>query len=166
MKVEKGKLVTVDYSLFADGPEGELLEETNADEPMSFIFGHEDMLEAFESALEGKKEGEAFSVLIKSDDAYGPEDESAIVDLPMSTFMVDGELDDELLREGELIPMQDEEGNELMGIVLEVKDDVITLDFNHPLAGLDLYFDGQVTKISEPSDEDWKMLEEEGESED
>lgn len=159
MKVEKGMLVTVDYSLYADGPEGELLEETNADEPMSFIFGHEDMLEAFEAAIEGKKAGEAFSVLIKSENAYGPEDESAVVDFPVDTFMVDGELDEELLQEGELIPMVDEEGNELLGIVLSVEDGTVTLDFNHPLAGMDLYFDGEVTRIEEPTEADWKALE-------
>ena len=74
MKIEKGTLVVLDYSLYADGPEGELIEETSGDEPFEFIFGMEEMLPKFEQALEGKAAGEAFKVAIKAEDAYGLED--------------------------------------------------------------------------------------------
>ncbi len=161
MKVAKGKLVSVDYSLHADGPEGELIEETTAQEPLEFIFGHEDLLEKFEAVLLDKQAGDSFTVLIKAADAYGEEDEDSIVDLPLSTFVVDGELDDELLKEGELIPMVDDDGNDVYGVVLEVTEDNVTLDFNHPLAGLDLYFDGKIVEVREPSEDDWRALEEE-----
>ncbi len=163
MKVQKGKMVAVEYRLHADGPEGELIEETTADGPLEFIFGHEDLLEHFEQALLDKAAGDAFTVLIKADDAYGEEDEEAIVELPKSTFVVDGELDEEMLQEDELVPMTDEDGNELLGVVVEVTDDTVTLDFNHPLAGLDLYFTGSITDVREPSEADWAALEEEEE---
>lgn len=166
MKVAQGKMVTVQYRLHADGPEGELIEETTTDSPLEFIFGHEDLLEAFEKALIDKAAGEAFEVLIKSDDAYGPEDEEAIVDMPTSTFVVDGELDDEMLAPGELVPMVDEDGNELLGLVVDSDENNVTLDFNHPLAGLDLHFSGTVLEVREPTQDDWDALEEEDEDED
>ncbi len=161
MKIEKGKLVSVDYSLYTDGPDGELVEETTAEEPFDFIFGHEAMLDGFETALRDKAAGESFSVLIKSDDAYGPESEEAIITMEKSAFVVDGELDEEMLQPGEIIPLEDEEGNELMGLVVSNEADKVIIDLNHPLAGLDLYFDGEVLDVREPTKEEWSRLEEE-----
>jgi FKBP-type peptidyl-prolyl cis-trans isomerase SlyD len=165
MKIQKGKLVTVSYRLNADGPDGELIEQTTADAPLAFIFGHEDLLESFENALLDKQAGDSFSVLIKADDAYGQEEEDAFVDMPISEFVVDGELDQDLLREGELIPMVDEDGNDLVGVVVEVNEETVTLDFNHPLAGLDLHFEGSVIEVREPNEDDWAQLEEAEEDE-
>lgn len=152
-------MVAVNYRLHADGPDGELIEETTTDGPLEFIFGHEDLLEKFEGALLDKSAGEEFTVLISAADAYGEEDEEAVVDMPISTFVVDGELDEEMLQEGELVPMVDEEGNEMLGVVVEANDETVTLDFNHPLAGLDLYFTGQITDVRDPSEADWEALE-------
>lgn len=166
MKVQKGKMVAVQYRLHADGPEGELIEETTNDAPLEFIFGHEDLLEHFEAALLDKQAGDAFEVLIKADDAYGEEDEEAIVEMPISTFVVDGELDTEMLQEGEMVPMVDEDGNELLGVVVEVDEDNVVLDFNHPLAGLDLYFKGNVVEVRDATDADWEALEEDDDDDD
>jgi len=158
MKIEKGTLVVLDYSLYADGPEGELIEETSGDEPFEFIFGMEEMLPKFEQALEGKAAGEAFKVAIKAEDAYGLEDPEAIIEFEKSVFMVDGELDDEMFEEGELIPMEDEEGNEVLGVVAEVGLNTVTLDFNHPLAGVDLFFDGTVVELRKPTQDDFDRM--------
>lgn len=161
MKIEKGKLVSVDYSLYTDGPEGELIEETTAEEPFEFIFGHEHMLDKFEEALSTLEAGQSFSVLIKAKDAYGEESEDAFVELEKSMFVVDGELDEELLQEGEIVPLEDEEGNEVLGVVAENRDDSVVVDLNHPLAGVDLYFDGEVLEVREPTDEEWSRLHDE-----
>ncbi|MGF1565592.1 MAG: peptidylprolyl isomerase [Flavobacteriales bacterium] len=166
MKVQKGKMVAVQYRLHADGPEGELIEETTTDAPLEFIFGHEDLLEHFEAVLLDKQAGDAFEVHIKADDAYGAEDEDAIVEMPLSTFVVDGEIDTEMLQEGEMVPMVDEEGNELLGVVVEVDENNVVLDFNHPLAGIDLYFNGSVIEVREATDADWEALEADDEEED
>lgn len=161
MKVEKGMLVSVDYSLYTDGPEGELIEETTAEEPFEFIFGHEAMLDGFEKVLADKEAGQAFSVLIKADDAYGQESEAAIIKMEKSAFVVDGELDEEMLQPGEVVPLEDEEGNELHGVVIENTDDSVVIDLNHPLAGIDLYFDGEVLEVRQPTDGEWSRLQEE-----
>lgn len=165
MKVSKGKMVAVQYRLTIGTHDGELIEETSAEAPLEFIFGHEDLLEAFEAALLDKQAGDKFSVLIEAENAYGEEEEGAVVEMDKSAFVVDGELDEDLLQEGEMIPMVDEDGNDLIGMVVEVSEETVTLDFNHPLAGLDLFFDGQVTDVREPSENDWKQLEEFNENE-
>ena len=72
------------------------------------------------------------------------ETEDAIVALPKETFVVDGKLDKEIMKPGEVVPLEDEDGNEVIGVVVEVQDQVVHVDFNHPLAGLDLHFEGVV----------------------
>ena len=88
--------------------------------------------------------GEPFSFSIACDQAYGEETEDAVVALPKSAFMVDGKLDEDVMKVGEVVPMADEDGDEIIGIVVEVEEDVVHVDFNHPLAGLDLHFEGVV----------------------
>ena len=59
---------------------------------------------------------------------------------------------------GETLPMTDDEGNELLGLIIEVKLNSVIMDFNHPLAGVDLFFDGEVKEVREATDEDRKFL--------
>ena len=61
--------------------------------------------------------------------------------------MIDGKIDEEVMQVGEVVPMEDDEGNELVGVVVEIEADVVHVDFNHPLAGLDLHFEGVVVAI-------------------
>ena len=145
--VEAGALVEVAYTLRAYGPEGEELETCTEEAPFVFRMGQEEALEAFEQGLMGKREGEPFELLIACDDAYGDETEEAIVALPKETFMVDGKLDEEVMKPGEVVPLEDDEGNELIGVVVEVEAHAVHVDFNHPLAGLDLHFEGVVVAI-------------------
>jgi len=80
-----------------------------------------------------------------------PVNEDAIVDVPMQAFAVDGEIDRNLLKVGHHIPMLDQSGNRLNGIVVKFDDEFVTMDFNHPLAGNDLHFSGKVVEIREAS---------------
>lgn len=146
-RVGTGMEVDVAYTLFADGPEGEELERCNEESPFVFQVGAEEALPAFEQALHGLKVGEPFSFSIACDQAYGEETEDAVVALPKSAFMVDGKLDEDVMKVGEVVPMADEDGDEIIGIVVEVEEDVVHVDFNHPLAGLDLHFEGVICAI-------------------
>ena len=146
-QVERTSLVEVAYTLRADGPDGEELETCTEEAPFVFRMGDEEALEAFEQQLLGKKAGEPFSFVITCEDAYGDETEEAIVALPKETFMVDGKIDEEVMKPGEVVPLEDDEGNELIGVVVEVEGDVVHVDFNHPLAGLDLHFEGVIVAL-------------------
>lgn len=146
-QVEIGALVEVSYTLRADGPQGEELESCPDENPFVFRVGEEEVLEKFEEALLGKRVGEPFSLYLSCDDAYGHEQDDAIVALPKSTFMVDGKLDEEVMKVGEVVPLEDEDGHEVIGVVVELEGDVVHVDFNHPLAGLDLHFEGVVLAV-------------------
>lgn len=148
MKISRGSKVAVSYTLRSDGPEGELIEQTRENEPLEFIFKEDPMLPKFENTLEGLSSGDKFTVSIDAKDAYGEEQEELFVEFPKSHFLVDGEYDEEMLAEGEIIPMEGPDGEIIEGVVCEVKLNSIVLDFNHPLAGENLYFEGKVESLA------------------
>jgi FKBP-type peptidyl-prolyl cis-trans isomerase SlyD len=154
MSIEKQKVVSVTYQLSVDDFDGEVVETVDKEKPLTFLFGVGNMLEKFEENIKGLNEGDNFSFKIPSDQAYGEASDDAIVELPIETFKVEGEVDHDLLKEGNYIPMQDQEGNRLDGIVLEVADEQVKMDFNHPLAGDDLFFQGQVMAVREANEEE------------
>jgi len=149
MKISKGSNVAVSYSLRAEGPQGEMIEETRPEEPLRFVMGDDQMLAKFEEVLMGKSAGDKFTLAISASDAYGEEQENLFMEFPKSDFMNDeGELDEELFQEGEIVPMETQDGDMVEGVVCEVKLNSIIIDFNHPLAGEDLYFQGEVLDVS------------------
>lgn len=151
MKAEQGKQVEVHYILHLDGPEGEIVERTRTDEPLKFILGVDQMLPRFEDAIKGLEAGQRFTVAIACDDAYGREDEDLFMEFGKSDFLdEDGQFDEELFAEGEVVPMQTQDGQVVHGVVAEVRLNSLVLDFNHPLAGENLYFEGEVVAVAEP----------------
>ena len=154
MEIGKEKVVSVTYQLSVDGFDGEVVETVKEDKPLTFLYGVGNMLEKFEENLDGLKEGDEFNFKIECDEAYGQASEDAVVDLPINIFEVEGKIDFDLLKVGNYIPMQDQQGNRLDGIVLEVGDEKVKMDFNHPLAGDDLFFKGEVKEVREATDEE------------
>ncbi|MFM7730768.1 MAG: peptidylprolyl isomerase [Flavobacteriales bacterium] len=148
MKIQKGSNVEVSYVLRVDSYDGEVVEETMANEPMAFVYGEDQMLEKFEQALLGLSAGDKFEVAIPVEEAYGPELDELYVEFPKSEFIEDGEIDEELFEIGEIVPMQTPDGDTVQGMVAEVHLNSIVLDFNHPLAGEDLYFRGEVLTVA------------------
>ncbi|SMO74325.1 FKBP-type peptidyl-prolyl cis-trans isomerase SlyD [Saccharicrinis carchari] len=152
MEISRNKYVTVSYVLRLQGFEGEIVEETPEDKPLEFIFGTGRMLQMFEEKLDGLKAGDNFSFKLTSEEAYGEINPEAKVEIPRNIFEVDGKVDEELIKVGNMVPMQDAQGNRLNGIVLEVTDQNVKMDFNHPLAGDDLYFSGSVSNVREATE--------------
>lgn len=154
MEIARNKFVSLSYQLRLNGAEGDLIEETGESNPLQFVFGTGKMIEMFENKLEGLKEGDNFDFELKSHEAYGEVNTDAIVDLPKNIFEVNGQIDESLLKTGNMIPMQDANGNRLNGTVLEVTDNTVKMDFNHPLAGDDLHFSGQVLEVREATEQE------------
>jgi len=149
------KYITVAYKLYAieDG-ERDLVEEAKADHPFQFISGLGTTLDAFENEITGLKKGDKFEFTIPYDDAYGEYVDEHVIDLPKNVFEVDGRVDEKMLVEGNVIPLMDSEGRRLNGAVVEVKDDIVVMDMNHPLAGADLLFVGEVVENRDASQEE------------
>jgi FKBP-type peptidyl-prolyl cis-trans isomerase SlyD len=154
MKIGKNKMVSLTYDLHYDDVNGEMIEQATSEKPLSFVFGSGLMLPKFESYLEGLESGNPFEISLQDVDAYGELDENAIVDLPKHIFFIDGEFDEEMVAEGNTVPMMSTSGQRLNGLVLEITDDTVKMDFNHPLAGESLFFKGAILEVREATDEE------------
>ena len=158
MVVSENKLVTLTYDLRLDDSEGELIEQATRESPLQFLYGAGMMLPKFESYLSGLQPGEPFQLTLGKDDAYGEVNRDAIVDLPKHVFLVDGKFDDELIHVGNAVPMMSSNGQRLNGLVLEVNGTTVKMDFNHPLAGEDLFFSGNILDIRDASEEEIRQM--------
>ena len=158
MEIAKNRLVTLTYDLRLDDCNGDMIEQANADRPLRFIYGAGQMLPKFEAQLAGLKQGEPFEISLTKFDAYGDINDDAIVELPRQVFMVDGNFDDEMVKIGNSVPMMTGDGQRMNGIVLEVSEQAVKMDFNHPLAGEDLHFQGEILEVRDATDEEIAAL--------
>lgn len=159
MKISPNKFVSLSYDLnVGEDGEKELMERATVEQPLEFVFGTGSMLEDFEKNVEGLSEGETFDFILTPDQAYGEYNDEHVVDLPRNIFELDGKLDEKVVFEGNTIPMMDANGNRLNGSVISVGNDVVKMDFNHPLAGETLHFTGNVLSIREASAEEIAAL--------
>jgi len=151
MKIGTNKVVALSYTLEVDG---DVMETVKADKPMKFIFGTGYLLPKFEENVINKEVGESFDFKLSAKEGYGEENPDAIVELPKDMFMVDGNIEEGLLTVGNVLPMQDSDGNRLQGSIDEIKDEVVVMNFNHPLAGADLHFTGTVVAVREATQQE------------
>ena len=106
------------------------------------------MLPDFELNIQGKSSGDLFDFHIPAALAYGEHDAQHIAMIPTTIFHNEkGIFDTEMFKLGALVPMSDNEGNQLRGRIIEVDDQNVKMDFNHPLAGTDLHFSGEIISV-------------------
>ena len=145
MDNQQNKFLAVTYKLYTgNGGEEMLIEEATQERPFVFLSGFGVALDAFEQQILVTPENESFDFVIKKADAYGETDPERIVKLPKEAFIVNGKFDSEHVKKGEQIPLQNEEGQRFWGRVDEITDEEVTINLNHPLAGMDLHFVGTV----------------------
>jgi FKBP-type peptidyl-prolyl cis-trans isomerase SlyD len=84
--------------------------------------------------------------------AYGDKREEMIVNVPVAVFETDGKINEDICRVGNEVPMMDKDGNPLTGIINEITDVYVKMDFNHPMAGLDLCFSGKIIEVREATE--------------
>jgi len=158
MVVENQKVVTCTYNMFitTDGKE-ELIEQATAKRPLIYCHGEHMMLPKFEEALAGKSVGDTFDFVIKKEDAYGEYDEAGLIELDKKIFYNgDNEFDSERVYEGAIVPMTTQDGQIVNAQISLIGDKTVTIDLNHPYAGEDLHFVGEILDIR---DADPKELE-------
>ena len=151
MKVENTKFVAVNYTLTVDG---QVADKNPEGQPLEFVCGAGMLLPKFEGALIGKEPGDKVSFTLEPKDGYGEIIAEAIVELPKTIFMIDGKVVEEMLFVGNVVPMSDAEGHRMNGIIKEVKDETVMMDFNHPMAGKTLNFDVEVVEVRDVTPED------------
>ncbi|NQU35357.1 MAG: FKBP-type peptidyl-prolyl cis-trans isomerase [Bacteroidetes bacterium] len=148
MKIGTNSIAGISYTLTSN-ISGEVLEKTPDNNLMKFKFGVGELLPKFEQNLLELAGGESFDFIIPAGDAYGSIDPYAVFDIPKDTFEVDGKIDNDMLQIGNQIPLTDNEGNKHIGLITKLMDNAVTMNFNHPLAGVDLRFVGKVIEVFE-----------------
>jgi FKBP-type peptidyl-prolyl cis-trans isomerase SlyD len=151
MPIAKNNVVFISYQLAFPDEDGQpdVVEIVDEKEPMVFIHGLSGLPVAFENNLLGLNEGDTFDFSISAEDAYGNVDPNAIIQLPKSIFQAEDQNADDILQIGNFIPMTDDQGNRMQGLVVSIEGETVTMDFNHPLAEKTLMFQGKIIKIRE-----------------
>lgn len=158
MEQTKNMYVTVAYDLYSDNAEGvhELIEKAPEEHPFQFISGMGLTLDAFEEKIMALQAGDNFDFTLSVDEAYGEYHEEHVIELAKEMFCIDGRFDKNMVYPGNVIPLVNADGNRFQGLILEVKDNVVVVDLNHPLAGRVLHFCGKVVVSREATDDEIK----------
>ena len=140
--IEQGTKVTMSFSLALEN--GELIDSNFDTEPATFVLGDGNLLPGFEIPLQGLKAGDQGEFIISPENAFGQRNPENIQQLGRDNF------DQESLNVGDVFSFQNGEG-ELPGVVIEVGDNIVRVDFNHPLAGRNIIFKVNIIEVSPSS---------------
>jgi len=151
MAIENNNVVALNYTLHIVEENGErtFVEQTTAENPLTFLYGVGMMLPKFEENIAALNEGDKGSFTLTANDAYGEKDERAVAQLPADMFNETG-----LPPVGEVIPLQDNQGNQFRAVVIEVSPEVVVADLNHPMAGKTLSFDVEILTVRPATEEE------------
>lgn len=145
-QVTDNLVVKIDYKLTV---EGELLDSSGEDGPLEYLHGHQNIIPGLERELAGMKAGDSKQVSVAAVDGYGEIDDEAIIDVPREEFPENIPLDP-----GIELEITDQDGEIMLAKILEIGDEMVKLDSNHPLAGKVLEFDVKVVELREATDEE------------
>lgn len=141
-KVKEGDTVKVHYTgKLTD--EGSVFDSSREREPLEFTLGQGQLIPGFEKAVIGMEEGDNTTINIPSDEAYGERRED--LELEVSKSDLPDNVDPQV---GMQLQMQQKQNGQAIPVqITAVKDDYVTLDANHPLAGKDLTFDIELVEL-------------------
>lgn len=146
MEIQYGSTVTMHFSLRLV-QDDYLVDTTDGDEPMTFVVGDGDWLPAMEEKLLGLKAGDVRRFEIPAEDAYGPAEieEENLQNIPVSDFPPEIEL-----IPGQVVGFTTPDGDEIPGTIMGFTDEIVTINFSHPLAGHDLIFEVEILEVLPP----------------
>jgi len=145
MQISKHKVVSMDYTLTDD--QGTVIDTSKGREPLAYIQGIGNIIPGLEAALEGRTEGESVAVRVEPEQGYGERDETLLRVVPRNLFDV------EEIQAGMQFHAQSEQGTEVVTVV-SVTDEEVSVDSNHPLAGVALNFDVTIVEVRDASEEE------------
>lgn len=152
----KNKYIAVHYKLYTNVQceEPELIEQTAEGDPFVFVSALGMTLDAFESQIVPLKVGDNFNFTLAPNDAYGEYDEAGKQAVSRKVFEINGKLDSRFIYEGAVVPLSSPDGARFNGTIVEIGDEKITLDLNHPLAGKSLNFVGTVVETRDATNQE------------
>ena len=158
-EINPSKTIVVSYDMYTvlDGVK-ELVEQATAEQPCQFTTGLGFTFEAFEEKFKDLKEGDTFNFTLTKDETNGDRNEEYVFDVDKNIFCVNGKFDDKQIYPGNVIPLMNADGQRMNGLVVEVKDAAVTIDLNHPYAGMGLAFEGKVLSMHDATKEEIQAL--------
>ena len=151
MTIENNHVVAISYILHTIEEDGSkiLVEETTAENPLTFLYGVGMMLPKFEQNILGLKAGDKTAFTIQPEDAYGERHPESIVQLPVEMFKESG-----MPPVGAILPLTDNQGNNFQAFVVEITPEAVVADLSHPMAGKVLDFQIEVINTRPATDEE------------
>jgi FKBP-type peptidyl-prolyl cis-trans isomerase SlyD len=146
MSIQQDSVVSIHYTLKDD--KGTVIDSSPAGQPLSYIHGHGNLIPGLERELAGKGAGDKLQVAITPGDAYGEYHQDLVQQVPRSAL---SNIPD--VRPGMQLSAQTDKGPRSV-TVKEVGEETVTLDANHPLAGMTLHFDVEVADVRDASAEE------------
>ncbi|MGB9731402.1 MULTISPECIES: FKBP-type peptidyl-prolyl cis-trans isomerase [Calditerrivibrio] len=139
--ITKNSVIKICYS--ARSLEGELLDATPANEPLTFNIGKGELPEEIEKNLLGLKEGDKKKVILTPEMLFGDWMEENVLTIPRSHIPDD----DGQIQKNKFIDLRDNEGNMFRGFVVDITDEGYVIDFNHPFAGKTIEYDIEIISV-------------------
>ena len=143
MNIKTNSVVSINYTL--KDKEGAVIDTSEGRDPMVYLHGDGGLIPGLESELEGKTIGDKLNVVVAPEHAYGNKKDELLQIVPKSGFQGEGE---EQLALGLQVQLNTENGP-VIASVAKIDGEEVTLDLNHPLAGITLHFDVEVTAVRE-----------------
>ncbi|MDX3773987.1 peptidylprolyl isomerase [Chromatiaceae bacterium AAb-1] len=146
MTISQNKVVAMHYTVSDE--QGNELDSSAGGEPLVFLFGHGALIPGLEKALTGKSSGDKFQATIAAEDAYGQRHDELVQAVPRAMF------EGMEVATGMRFRASGDNGQERSVIILDVTDDEVVVDGNHPLSGITLSFDVEVILVRDASEEE------------
>ncbi|MFO7767620.1 MAG: peptidylprolyl isomerase [bacterium] len=153
MKIDEDRVVTLEYEM--KDPQGTVL-DGSGEESYEYIHGTETILPGLEAALEGAEEGDTFTVTLPPEKAFGERQDDLMARVPRERFEEGQELAVGMRFSGQV------DGEEQIFTIRGIEGDEVTLDANHPLAGMTVTFDVEIKNVREASEQEIARVRREG----
>lgn len=155
-KIQAGKYVELVYEIFVVNDEEQYsVFKFTKEHPDAFVFGLDpSLIEGFQNNIIDLEQGQQFDFTLKPEEAFGVKNPDLVYELEKEVFHVDGKFDHEHIRPGAIVPMMTQDGMRVEGIVTQVTDDKVTMDFNHQLAGETVRYAGVVQLVRDATPEE------------
>lgn len=146
MTISANKVVTLAYTLTDD--EGVMIDQSD-DGSFKYLHGAENIVPGLESALDGQSSGSELNVVVEPADGYGERNDTFVETVPRTAFSEDDDI-----QVGMQFHAESAEGDTMIITVIDVDGDQVTIDGNHPLAGVRLNFQVKVMDIRDATAEE------------
>ena len=145
VRIADGARVTLHFALSL--PDGSEIDSNYGKAPASFRVGDGNLMPGFEAALIGAAAGDAISVLLPAAQAFGEVNPDNVQSFPRQRFAGLLANTTDPVEEGTVLSFADSGGNEIPGVVKQIGELSVVIDFNHPLAGRDILFKADIIAV-------------------